>query len=77
MEKLETKEAILKILKTYPKLNKSRLARMLGITPQAINNYLKYNKSMSLRTADKIKELFQIEVTDVTYINRPLKPEEL
>ena len=43
MLKLESKEAVEYVLEEYPKLNKSRLAKMLGVSPQAINNYITYN----------------------------------
>lgn len=77
MQKLESKEAIEVLLEEYKNLNKSRLARMLNISPQALNNYLKYGNSMSLVVADKVKVLFDIEITDVKYVNRALTVEEL
>ena len=70
MLKLESKEAVEYVLEEYPKLNKSRLAKMLGVSPQAINNYINYNSKLSRTTADKMAELFKIDITDCTYMNR-------
>ena len=76
--KLTTKEAIEYVLDKFPeRLNKSRLGKMLGITNQAINNYLKYDYKMSLTVADKMLDNFDVIVTDVKYMNRPLTPYEL
>ncbi len=78
MEKLGSKEAIIKILEKHPKtLNKSRLAKMLGITPQAVNAYLKNKSKMSKKVADKFEKLFDIKIEGVEYINVTLTPEDL
>ncbi len=78
MIELSTLEAVEFALDKYDgKLNKNRLAKMLGITNQAINNYLKYDYKMSLTVADKMLELFDVKVNDVTYYNRPLTVYEL
>lgn len=78
MIELETKEAVEYVLEKYnSNLNKNRLAKMLGISNQAINNYIKYDFKMSLIVADKMLELFEIKVSDVKYFNRALTVYEL
>ena len=78
MIELTTLEAVEFALDKYEgKLNKNRLAKMLGITNQAINNYLKYDYKMSLTVADKMLQHFDVKVSDVTYFNRPLTVYEL
>ena len=78
MIELSSLEAVEFALEKYKnRLNKNRLAKMLGITNQAINNYLKYDYKMSLTVADKMLELFDVKVTDVKYFNRPLTVYEL
>ena len=76
---MTTKEAIITILEGHDKkvLNKARLARVLNITPQGIHAYIIGKSNASLVVKDKIKALFNLDITDCTYFNRPLTEEEL
>ena len=76
---MTTKEAIEYILTSHNSniVNKARLARVLGITPQGLNAYLKNKACASLVVADKLKSIFNIEVTDCKYFNRVLTKDEL
>ena len=75
--KLVSKEAVKHVLDKYPKLNKNRLAKMLGISGQAVNNYLNYDNKMGRVVADKMLKLFDIEITDCTYMNRVMTMDDL
>ncbi len=73
---MTAKEAVEQTLEKYPKLNKSRLARMLGVTPQAITHYEKSGKP-ALTVCDKFKDKFDITITEVGKYDRELRPDEL
>lgn len=74
--KLTTKEAMNEIRTRYPKLNRGQLGRMLNRTPQALIAYEKGTRA-SQTVADKVLELFDIEITDVGKQDRPITKDEL
>ena len=78
MDSMTVTEATIYVLKYNEHLTKSKLAEMLDITPQAINNYLVNNKSKPVWTVvDKFKEHFDIEVKPIGKKNRKMTNDEI
>ncbi len=73
---MKTHEAIKYILSTTC-IGKSNLARSLGVTPQAINNYLHRKSGAKRSVARKIEEKFKIVVTDIKINDVELLPIEI
>ncbi len=59
----------LKYLVNNSSINQSELARILGITRQAIHNLIVVNADPRLSTVIKIAEVYGIEIKDILFVD--------
>ena len=61
--KIKRKRFVIEMARAF--LNQKALADKLGITPQAVNNFLKDRNNIGIGTARKVCELFSCDFEDV------------